>query len=100
MDVAKNKEIITPELKQAGDVLVQFWFDKDEYDIPVYAHVMEMFSFITELMREGKVKAAYALDSAGLVAGVSKMAFGNKLGEKATVVGGVVLVLIGIKALI
>ena len=31
-------------------------------------------------MREGKVKAAYALDSAGLVAGVSKMAFGNKLG--------------------
>ena len=80
VDVAKNKEIITPELKQAGDVLVQFWFDKDEYDIPVYAHVMEMFSFITELMREGKVKAAYALDSAGLVAGVSKMAFGNKLG--------------------
>ena len=80
VDVAKNKEIITPELKQAGDVLVQLWFDKDEYDIPVYAHVMEMFSFITELMREGKVKAAYALDSAGLVAGVSKMAFGNKLG--------------------
>jgi len=80
VDVAKNKEIITPELKQAGDVLVQFWFDKDEYDIPVYAHVIEMFSFITELMREGKVKAAYALDSAGLVAGVSKMAFGNKLG--------------------
>ena len=54
VDVAKNKEIITPELKQAGDVLVQFWFDKDEYDIPVYAHVMEMFSFITELMRESK----------------------------------------------
>ena len=80
VDVAKNKEIITPELKQAGDVLVQFWFDKDEYDIPVYAHVMEMFRFITDLMREGKVKAAYALDSAGLVAGVSKMAFGNKLG--------------------
>ena len=80
VDVAKNKEIITPELKQAGDVLVQLWFDKDEYDIPVYAHVMEMFSFITELMREGKVKAAYALDSTGLVAGVSMMAFGNKLG--------------------
>ena len=80
VDVAKNKEIITPELKQAGDVLVQFWFDKDEYDIPVYAHVMEMFRFITGLMREGKVKAAYALDSTGLVAGISKMAFGNKLG--------------------
>ena len=35
---------------------------------------------ITELMRAGKVRAAYALDARGLAAGVSKMAFGNKLG--------------------
>lgn len=80
VDVAKNKEIMTPELKQPGDVLVQFWFDKDEYDIPVYAHVMKTYRFLTELMRDGKVKAAYALDSKGLIAGVSKMAFGNQLG--------------------
>ena len=80
VDIAKKQEVITPELKEAGDQLVQFWFDKDEYEIPVYEHVMKTFSFITQLMREGKVKAAYALDSKGLVAGVSKMAFGNKLG--------------------
>ena len=80
VDIAKKQDIITPELKEAGDQLVQFWFDKDEYEIPVYEHVMKTFSFITQLMREGKVKAAYALDSKGLVAGVSKMAFGNKLG--------------------
>lgn len=80
VDIAKKQEVITPELKKAGDQLVQFWFDKDEYEIPVYEHVMKTFGFITQLMREGKVKAAYALDSKGLVAGVSKMAFGNKLG--------------------
>ena len=80
VDIAKKQDIITPELKEAKDQLVQFWFDKDEYDIPVYEHVMRTFSFITQLMREGKVKAAYALDSKGLVAGISKMAFGNKLG--------------------
>ena len=80
VDVAKKQEIITPELKEAGNTLVQFWFDKDEYDIPVYEHVMKTYSFITELMRAGKVKAAYALDAKGLVAGISKMAFGNKLG--------------------
>ena len=80
VDVAENKDIITPELKEAGDVLMQFWFDKDEYDIPVYEHVMQTYRFITGLMREGKVKAAYALDSKGLLAGISKMAFGNKLG--------------------
>jgi len=80
VDIAKKQDVITPELKEAGDKLLQFWFDKDEYDIPVYEHVMKTYSFITELMRAGKVKAAYALDAKGLVAGVSKMAFGNKLG--------------------
>lgn len=80
VDIAKRQDIITPELKKAGHKLVQFWFDKDEYDIPVYEHVMKTYSFITRLMREGKVKAAYALDAKGLAAGVSKMAFGNQLG--------------------
>ncbi len=80
VDIAEKNDIITPELKEAGDVLVQFWFDKDEYDIPVYEHVMQTYRYITKLMREGRVKAAYALDSNGLLAGVSKMAFGNQLG--------------------
>lgn len=80
VNVAEKKDVITPELKSAGDVLVQFWFDKDEYDIPVYEHVMKTYRYITKLMQEGKVKAAYALDSNGLVAGISKMAFGNGLG--------------------
>ncbi|MBR5799268.1 MAG: phosphoribosylformylglycinamidine synthase [Lachnospiraceae bacterium] len=80
VDVAKQQDVITPELKEAGNKLVQFWFDKDEFDIPVYEHVMKTYSFITQLMRDGKVKSAYALDSKGLFAGVSKMAFGNQLG--------------------
>ena len=80
VDVADQKDIVTPELKEAGDKLVQYWFDKDEYDIPVYEHVMETYRYITSLIQEGKVKAAYALDAKGLLAGVSKMAFGNKLG--------------------
>ena len=80
VDVADGKDIVTPELKEAGDMLLQFWFDKDEYDIPVYEHVMRTYRFITGLMRRGLVKAAYALDSTGLLTGISKMAFGNRLG--------------------
>ncbi len=80
VDMGKKNEMITPELKEAGDELIQFWFDKDEYDIPVYDHAMSMYSYITGLMRQGRVKAAYALDSKGLLAGISKMAFGNQLG--------------------
>lgn len=80
VDVAEGKDMITPELKEEGDMLFQFWFDKDEYDIPVYEHVMRTYGFITSLMRRKVVKAAYALDSTGLMAGISKMAFGNRLG--------------------
>ncbi len=80
VDIAKKGDIITPEIKSAGNELLQFWFDKDAYDIPVYEHVMETYRFLTSLMRAGKVKAAYALDSAGLLAGASKMAFGNGIG--------------------
>ena len=80
VDVAEGKHMMTPELKEAGDKLVQFWFDRDEYDIPIYDHAMRTFAFISRLIWDGKVKAAYVLDARGLAAGVSKMAFGNQSG--------------------
>lgn len=41
---------------------------------------MSQYEKITELMRQGIVKAAYALDGNGVADAVAKMAFGNKLG--------------------
>ncbi len=80
VDVAKHQDIITPELKTPGNVLVQFTIEKDEYDIPVYKEVMELYEKITELIASGSIVSAYALDAKGIVAAVSKMAFGNHLG--------------------
>ena len=80
VDVAKYQDIITPELKKAGNKLVVFEIEKDEYDLPIYEKVMAMYNVVTGLIMAGKVVSAYALDSKGLVAAVSKMAFGNKLG--------------------
>ncbi len=37
VDVAKEQDIVTPELKTAGDELIYFTIDKDEYDVPDYA---------------------------------------------------------------
>ena len=34
VDVAKSGEVVTPELKAAGNKLVCFEIDKDEFDIP------------------------------------------------------------------
>ena len=80
VDVAKEKDVITPELKAAGNQLVLFNIEKDKYDLPVYAQVMKLYDAIHEMIQKGAIVSAYALDAKGLAAAVSKMAFGNKLG--------------------
>ena len=80
VDVAKEQDVITPELKKAGNKLVIFNIEKNEYDLPVYEQVMALYDKIHELIGKKAILSAYALDGKGLAAAVSKMAFGNKLG--------------------
>ena len=80
VDVAKQQDILTPELKQEGDLLVTFRIPKDAYDLPKYEQVMELYGQIHEMIGKGLLKAAYCVDAKGIVAATAKMAFGNKLG--------------------
>lgn len=80
VDVAKEKDIITPELKAAGNQLMLFTIKKDEYDLPVYEQVMRLYAAVHEMIQSKAVISAYALDGKGLAAALGKMAFGNKLG--------------------
>ena len=82
VDVASEKTVITPELKKAGNKLVLLRVEKDEYDLPVYAQVMDQYGKFFEDVKAGKIISAYTLDSKGIAAAVSKMAFGNKMGVK------------------
>lgn len=80
VDVARYQELITPELKQAGDQIIKFTIEKDAYDIPVYDRVMALYEGITELIHNHTITAAYVLDGKGIIPAVSKMAFGNQMG--------------------
>ena len=80
VDVAKQQDIITPELKKPGNKLVAFIIEADEYDLPVYKQVKKLYELIHTCIGKGQIVSAYALDAYGLPAAVSKMAFGNKLG--------------------
>ncbi len=80
VDVAKKQDIITPELKSAGDRLVVFELPKNEYDLPDYSKVMELYSGVADLIADKVIVAAYALDSKGIMASAAKMAFGNRMG--------------------
>ena len=80
VDIAKAGEIVTPELKTPGNKLVLFRIEKDDYDMPMYEAVMDLYNNIHELTADGIIVSAYAVDAKGVAAAISKMAFGNKLG--------------------
>ena len=82
VDVAHDHEIITPELKKAGNKLVWLRMEQDHYELPVYASLKDQYAKFAEDIHSGKIVSAYALDRHGIAAAVSKMAFGNGMGVK------------------
>ena len=82
VDVAKEKDVVTPELKTAGSKLVWLRIPTDENDLPVYEKVMEQYQKFSEDIRSGRIISAYVPDRHGVIAAVSKMAFGNGMGVK------------------
>ena len=82
VDIASDKTIITPELKKAGNKLILLKIDRDAYDLPDYGQAMDLYGKFFEDIKAGRIISAYALDGKGIIAAVSKMAFGNKLGVK------------------
>ena len=82
VDTGNANNIISPELKKAGNVLVKFEIDENEYRLPVFEKLIEDYNKITALIHKKHIVSAYALGRYGVAEAVSKMAFGNKLGVK------------------
>lgn len=82
VDMAKEQDIITPELKTPGNKLIWMRIERDRYDLPVYEQVMDQYEKFHDDIRAGRICSAYALDRHGIIAAASKMAFGNRLGIK------------------
>ena len=82
VDTGNANDIISPELKKAGNVLVKFEIDENEYRLPVFEKLIEDYNKITALIHKKHIVSAYALGRYGVAEAVSKMAFGNKLGVK------------------
>ena len=82
VDIGNQKNILTPELKKAGNKLVLLRIDRDSYDLPDSEQIKDLYGKFFEDVKAGRIISAYALDGSGLAAAVSKMSFGNKLGVK------------------
>ena len=82
VDVDHYPNIITPEFKKPGSKIVVFNIEKDQYDLPDYAQIMDGYKKLNTDIKAGRILSAYAVEGHGLAEAVSKMAFGNKLGVK------------------
>ncbi|MBQ7365393.1 MAG: phosphoribosylformylglycinamidine synthase subunit PurQ, partial [Clostridia bacterium] len=73
-------EIVTPEFKRVGHKVILLRPEYDENQLPITASLTALFNKVTELMRAGKVYAAYTPTYGGVAEAVYKMAIGNGLG--------------------
>ena len=80
VNVGKIQDVVTPELKKAGNKLVRFAIKKDQYGLPDYTDLMSLYAKITNLIHKKVLVSTYAIGFGGICEAVSKMAFGNKLG--------------------
>ena len=82
VDVASVKDIITPELKVAGNRLVLLTVKRDGDLLPDYEDLKAQYRALTEDIKAKRVLSAYVLERHGAAEAVTKMALGNGLGVK------------------
>ncbi|MBR0087715.1 MAG: phosphoribosylformylglycinamidine synthase subunit PurQ, partial [Lachnospiraceae bacterium] len=76
----KTKNIVTNELKKAGNRLYLLRAASDENGLPVTKEQIALFNRVTALLREKKAVSAYTPGIGGIAEAVMKMAFGNGFG--------------------
>jgi phosphoribosylformylglycinamidine synthase len=75
-------DVITPELKKTDSKLVLFKLERNEDETPNFESLVNMYDQIQSLIKEGKIVSAYTIGEGGLLASLSKMSFGSKIGFK------------------
>ncbi len=76
----KVQNVISPEFKKAGSKVVLLKPEYDKNGLPETKSLIELYAYVTKLMREGKVLSAYTPAIGGVAEAVMKMSMGNGFG--------------------
>ena len=60
VDIGDQKNILTPELKKAGNKLVWLRISRDAYDLPDYEQIKDLYGKFFEDVKAGRIISAYA----------------------------------------
>ena len=78
--MAKEEDIITPELKRTDSKLCVFRVKRDMDDKPDYRKAMKLFDAFISQKKAGNILSAYSIGGNGMAVALSQMAFGNGIG--------------------
>ena len=78
----KVGEVVSPELKKAGNKLVWLSAAYGDNDLPETASLKKVFATVTDALRSGKAVSCYTMGLGGIAEAAMKMAFGNGLGVR------------------
>ena len=80
--IAPNEaaHVLSPELKQADSYISLFKAPRTPENAYDFERMKAQFTTIHTLMRDGKIRSAWALSMGGVVEGIVKMAIGNDIG--------------------
>ncbi len=73
-------QVISPELKKAGNLLYHFNHTLDSNGMPQYEALKAVYLELHELIKNKKVVSVKTVKQGGVAVALAKMAFGNKLG--------------------
>jgi phosphoribosylformylglycinamidine synthase len=82
VDVADAHDVVTCELKSAGNKLVLTDIKSDGYHVVDFDDVRSQYENFSKDVKAGLIRSAYAVDGYGIAPALCKMAFGNGLGVK------------------
>ncbi|MDN5578475.1 MAG: phosphoribosylformylglycinamidine synthase, partial [Chryseobacterium sp.] len=76
----EKKNIISPELKKAGNKLYFFQHIPQENGLPNYENLKKVFDDIHQNIQSGNIVSVKTVKDGGVAVSLAKMSFGNQLG--------------------
>ncbi len=87
----EKKNIISPELKKAGNYIYHFHHENAENGLPNYADLKAVFDFVYKQIKAGKIVSVKTIKDGGVAVALSKICFGNHLGAEVSLDENLVL---------
>jgi len=80
--MADANKIISPEFKRAGSNVYYIPAKQNADETPDFDYLNDIFESMRAFIAEGKARSVWSVSGGGVAEGITKMAFGNRIGFK------------------